>query len=222
MSHKKCIHGTAQPYCIKCHGSQICIHDKRKSRCRQCCGIEICQHNKNKYLCKECGGSGLCKHGREKWHCRDCGGKAFCEHNRRRSLCPECHGSSRCFHGRIRSRCKDCDGSEFCSHGKLKRYCTLCSPKSVYKLYEINAEKRNYVFSLTYEDFLYIIFAPCYYCGKKLAGGIDRIDSDIGYSLQNSRSCCWICNRAKMDTSEYDFKKWILQAAGNITSQESS
>lgn len=39
--------------------------------------------------------------------------------------------------------------------------------------------------------------------------GIDRIDSNIGYTKENSVSCCKFCNFAKHTMSESDFYKWI-------------
>jgi hypothetical protein len=39
--------------------------------------------------------------------------------------------------------------------------------------------------------------------------GIDRIDSSIGYTKENSVTCCKYCNFAKHTMSEDDFYKWI-------------
>ena len=39
--------------------------------------------------------------------------------------------------------------------------------------------------------------------------GIDRIDSNVGYTKENSVSCCKYCNFAKHTMSEDDFYKWI-------------
>ena len=51
--------------------------------------------------------------------------------------------------------------------------------------------------------------------GKKLSdniikiNGIDRVNSDIGYTKENSVTCCKYCNFAKHTMSEDDFYKWI-------------
>ena len=51
--------------------------------------------------------------------------------------------------------------------------------------------------------------------GKKLSdnmikiNGIDRVDSNIGYTIENSVPCCKYCNFAKHTMSEDDFYKWI-------------
>ena len=39
--------------------------------------------------------------------------------------------------------------------------------------------------------------------------GIDRVDSSIGYTKENSITCCKYCNFAKHTMSEDDFYKWI-------------
>jgi len=46
---------------------------------------------------------------------------------------------------------------------------------------------------------------------KFIYNGIDRIDSKLGYSADNVVSCCFFCNRAKMDRSFEDFMAWIAQ-----------
>ena len=38
---------------------------------------------------------------------------------------------------------------------------------------------------------------------------IDRVDSDRGYTKENSVTCCKYCNFAKHTMSEDDFYKWI-------------
>jgi len=51
--------------------------------------------------------------------------------------------------------------------------------------------------------------------GKKLSNnvikinGIDRVDSGIGYTKENSVACCKFCNFAKHTMSKDDFYKWI-------------
>lgn len=42
-----------------------------------------------------------------------------------------------------------------------------------------------------------------------MINGIDRIDSNVGYTKENSVTCCKYCNFAKHTMSENDFYKWI-------------
>lgn len=39
--------------------------------------------------------------------------------------------------------------------------------------------------------------------------GIDRVDSNIGYTKDNSVPCCKYCNFAKHTMSEDDFYVWV-------------
>ena len=94
------------------------------------------------------------------------------------------------------------------------------------RIYKYNAKRRKLEFNLTKEDFKEIIKKDCVYCGEKpkqiirknnyyngsyIGNGIDRIDNDKGYSVDNCVPCCGRCNRAKMEESVSDFKKWISQ-----------
>lgn len=93
-----------------------------------------------------------------------------------------------------------------------------CNFNIIYKRYIRNAQKRNYVFDLTKEEFRILILSNCHYCnsppnsientkntnGHFLYNGIDRKDNEIGYVLQNCLSCCSDCNWLK-GASSYDF-----------------
>lgn len=86
--------------------------------------------------------------------------------------------------------------------------------------YKSGANNRGYEWRLTNEEFLKLIKGNCYYCNslplnifpsKSIAhkyngtinyNGIDRNDNSIGYSLDNSVSCCKLCNIMKMALSE--------------------
>jgi len=101
-------------------------------------------------------------------------------------------------------------------HKKLPGY---SSSKRTYGIKKRTSIIRGLAFDLTLDDFLKLVVTECYYCGdepshisnfKKLNGqfvyhGIDRVDNNIGYTLENSVSSCWPCNRAKstMTTSEF-------------------
>lgn len=84
------------------------------------------------------------------------------------------------------------------------------------------AKHRNLDFSITESDFTLLAFSNCHYCGSKPSnvftakngdkleyGGVDRIDSELGYVNGNVRPCCAICNRAKSDLSLSEFSEWI-------------
>lgn len=96
-----------------------------------------------------------------------------------------------------------------------------------YKNYINRSKKKQIDFEFTKEEFLELTQKQCYYCGRlpnttiktsvgkrKRNGsftynGLDRIDSDKGYTRNNTVTCCEICNKAKRDMSQQDFLTWI-------------
>ena len=70
-----------------------------------------------------------------------------------------------------------------------------------YKVYSRCANLKNLSFELTYDDYLKIVNVPCYYCDcvedDKGFNGIDRLNSSIGYAIDNCVSCCRMCNYMK-------------------------
>ena len=74
-------------------------------------------------------------------------------------------------------------------------------PKRKYLAAVRIAKSRNIAFTLTLDEYHYIIKQPCYYnCGENAsqAGvGIDRLDNSKGYTYENSVSCCGYCNVTK-------------------------
>jgi len=95
---------------------------------------------------------------------------------------------------------------------------------SLYAQYRVQASLRQHVFELTPDDFRALTKQPCYYCGvepaqiKRTPGsagnyvynGIDRRDNNLGYTVQNCVSACWMCNGAKSEKSEKEFLEWVV------------
>ena len=89
--------------------------------------------------------------------------------------------------------------------------------------YKYGAKRRGLEISLTREEAKRIMYDSCYYCGiqnsygiKTLKGtyshkhnGIDRINNTKGYTVENSRPCCFRCNQAKSSMTEKEFFDWI-------------
>jgi hypothetical protein len=86
-------------------------------------------------------------------------------------------------------------------HKKLHPESDVKYSKSVngrYRDYKKGAKKRGLVFELSIEYFQEHWNDDCYYCRDKVNGaGFDRIDNDIGYTIENSVPCCGMCNRMK-------------------------
>lgn len=86
------------------------------------------------------------------------------------------------------------------------------SPHVRYTVYQRNAKNKNRNFDLSEDDFIEISKRPCVYCGEysdtyngEPFNGIDRIDSSLGYSIENCVPCCATCNRMKMDLDVNDW-----------------
>lgn len=86
--------------------------------------------------------------------------------------------------------------------------------------YKFNAKKRMLDFILTKQEFNSITCQNCFYCGappKPLGfvrlgyngaatvNGIDRVNSDLGYLVNNCVASCSDCNYMKMDKTAKEF-----------------
>jgi hypothetical protein len=89
----------------------------------------------------------------------------------------------------------------------------------IFKFYRDNSSRRGHEFKINREDFIRLTTQNCFYCGvepkqgtkNKLGeitfkyNGLDRIDSGIGYQIDNVVTCCHKCNRAKYTMSQSEF-----------------
>ena len=74
--------------------------------------------------------------------------------------------------------------------------------KGRYSKYKTTAKSFNREFNISLEEFSSFWDKPCYYCKDPISGiGLDRVNSDVGYILENIVSCCYTCNRMKMNLS---------------------
>lgn len=90
--------------------------------------------------------------------------------------------------------------------------------------YKRGARDRNLSFELTKEQFVSLTSSRCSYCGchpsenKTIEShlglrydwnGIDRKNNQLGYTVENSLPCCYICNQAKHTLSHDKFIDWL-------------
>lgn len=93
------------------------------------------------------------------------------------------------------------------------------------------AEQRGHEFTLTKEEFKFITSKDCYYCetppsnGVKrrhtiettyLYNGLDRVDNDKGYTIDNVVPCCKYCNQMKSDLTQEEFYAKIKKINSKI------
>ena len=104
---------------------------------------------------------------------------------------------------------------------------------NAYSQYRAGARRRKIEFAVTFDQFKEIVTKDCFYCGsvpsrvvicgnspnaaaKKhsafVCNGLDRIDSSLGYTLDNILPCCSTCNYAKQDLKQDYFMQWIARA----------
>lgn len=93
----------------------------------------------------------------------------------------------------------------------------------IYNRYKNNAKKRNIIFEIDFDKFKDLLLSNCYYCNINPSNlyfknyydvyynGIDRIDNNKGYEINNIVSCCKMCNIAKNNNSYEDFITWAYR-----------
>lgn len=92
-----------------------------------------------------------------------------------------------------------CDSVDFSDLGEYNKIAILFAKIAI---------QRNIRFHLTKKEVCALAFGNCHYCNQKPnsyrigietpINGIDRVDSDLEYTLNNTVSCCGTCNTMKM------------------------
>ncbi len=90
----------------------------------------------------------------------------------------------------------------------------------IYGGYKHRMKKRGLDFDLTKPEFRKLAEQFCFYCGKSPSNfmkgpygpngdwyynGLDRVDSNRGYTKENTVSCCKRCNIAKNNQTSEEF-----------------
>lgn len=86
--------------------------------------------------------------------------------------------------------------------------------KSIGKFYSIEV-------SLTFEEYAELISKPCFYCNDEMktpsfGRGLDRIDNERGYSIDNVLPCCTTCNQTRSDKFTVEETKALIEAVLNV------
>jgi hypothetical protein len=106
----------------------------------------------------------------------------------------------------------------------------FASMRQTIKAYKRSAKIRGYSFELTEEQFTKITQKDCHYCGAKpnnkteqkgyfgnyIYNGIDRVDNNRGYTLENSVPCCKRCNTAKNNSTIQEYQDWIKKSYNKL------
>jgi hypothetical protein len=109
-----------------------------------------------------------------------------------------------------------------CLRRKLSQ--KIVSIRRKIRQYKRDAKMREYNFDLTDEQFTEIIEKDCHYCGKKpknngiyIYNGIDRVNNNKGYSIDNVVPCCTECNCKKGILTLQEFQNWIERVYNKLT-----
>lgn len=86
-----------------------------------------------------------------------------------------------------------------------------------------DAVRRGIEFHLTYSEVESLIQGNCFWCGCRPwkyyakntcpTNGIDRVNSDLEYTLDNCVSCCMNCNKLKGSLQAKDFLNFVQAVA---------
>jgi hypothetical protein len=122
------------------------------------------------------------------------------------------------FHVAVRNVCAHnqlCDGVE-------SNYTSFASAMSgyIWSGHCYQAKDRGLVNDITKEQFddLHAPDSRCAYCGigsDLVRLGVDRVDNKVGYTLENSVSCCSRCNFMKVNSTREDFLQQCLRIHSN-------
>lgn len=77
--------------------------------------------------------------------------------------------------------------------------------------YKRGAIDRGLTWEITDERAYQLFRTNCYYCNfePEPLNGIDRQDSALGYTNDNTVPCCSMCNKAKSNTDIAEWNRWI-------------
>jgi len=89
-----------------------------------------------------------------------------------------------------------------------------------FQAYKEKAQARGFDFDISFDGFQFFWQKPCSYCGSKIETvGIDRVDNNKGYDINNCVPCCEVCNKMKWKNSKdfwLEHVKKILKHKGII------
>lgn len=107
---------------------------------------------------------------------------------------------------------------------------------NLYHNYKKSAKHNKRSFELTPDQFRQFTSSKCYFCGKLpynehkppsnnggyLYNGIDRLNNNLGYTIENCVPCCTLCNYTKRDLTINEFKELISNIYINFCTSENT
>lgn len=122
-------------------------------------------------------------------------------------------------------RCRQCHSKYYFSNHEARRIRAQKynqSPIGKFNNYKKAARDRDLYFLLTYDEFMQFWNKPCAYCGDEiLTIGLDRINNNKGYAMNNIVSCCERCNMMKGQLPREEFLDCCQKIINvNVTKKE--
>jgi hypothetical protein len=117
--------------------------------------------------------------------------------------------------------CKKCYDKFQYNKYKTKNASKKFSNERAFTFAKMCALKREKEWLLSFEEYINLINKSCYYCNNKLSEpvrrgiGLDRINNDIGYQINNVLVCCKICNSIRNNFLSVEEVKIAVQAIIN-------
>jgi hypothetical protein len=97
-----------------------------------------------------------------------------------------------------------------------------------YNHYKSGANRRSLKFDLSKKEFTNLVMSNCNYCklpphkeqryrdNIQLFNGIDRVDTNKDYNIDNCVPCCSWCNFAKSDRPLNEYLEWLKWVKNNV------
>lgn len=94
----------------------------------------------------------------------------------------------------------------------------------LFSAYRRNAARNGREFNLSFDQFISLVTKDCAYSGHPPMGitkphqltnvyimhnGLDRVDNERGYTIDNVVPCCYVCNRAKLSMPYAEWSHWL-------------
>lgn len=124
------------------------------------------------------------------------------------------------------------------SCGCLQRDARLLPPgeaafNTLFSRLKSRALKQGYEWNLTKGELYTLTQQPCSYCGVEPQqnvqrassngeyryNGLDRVDNNKGYIIENVTTCCKTCNFAKQSMTAFGFWNWICRVYSHLSKQ---
>ena len=90
------------------------------------------------------------------------------------------------------------------------------NPSCKWAAFVAQARARGIEVTISKVEYMALVLKPCAYCGEQpptKLRGIDRLDSNLTYSTENSVPCCAVCNFMKHTLSVAEFVNKAQQIA---------